>query len=171
MKGPFWGSKRTRVSLRFQDPPPYTREMGTICPLGVFFPCFIVVFASKLAILPLKHSVLGAWKGHIRARKGQTVNWGFRDHKTTWNAFKTKENVITPRLASLHGLASNWAKNCYKTGGKKRQKDKWYPFRADLPPPPFLSPWSASPRYQASCKGRCGSARLLPGQRWRCWHP
>ena len=38
----------------------YTREMGTICPFGVFSPCFIVCFASKLAISPLKRSVLGA---------------------------------------------------------------------------------------------------------------
>ena len=39
--------------------------------LLAFFPWFIVFFASKLAIFPLKRSVLGAWKGHIRARKGQ----------------------------------------------------------------------------------------------------
>ena len=38
----------------------YTREMGTICPFGVFFPSFTAFFASKLAIFPLRRSVLGA---------------------------------------------------------------------------------------------------------------
>ena len=94
----------------------YTREMGTICPFA-FFPCFTVFVASKLAIFPLKRSVLGAWKGHFRARKGQTVDLGFQGPRT-WNAYKMRENVTTPQLASLHGLASNWAKNCHKSGEK-----------------------------------------------------
>ena len=37
----------------------YTREIRTICYFGVF-PCFIVFFASKLAIFPSKRGVLGA---------------------------------------------------------------------------------------------------------------
>ena len=81
-----------------------------------FSPCFTVSFSSKLAIVPLKRSVLWAWKGHFRARKGQMVDLGFRDPKTTWNAYKTRENVTTPQLASLHGVPPNWAKKCYKTG-------------------------------------------------------
>ena len=48
---------------------------------------------------------------------------GFQDPKTTWNAYKTRENVTTPQLASLHGLG-------LIKQGKKRQKDKWYLFRA-----------------------------------------
>ena len=60
---------------------------------------------------------------------------GFQDPKTTWNAFKTRENVTTPQLAPLHGLPPNWATKCYKTGGKT-QKDKWYLFRAPTTPPP-----------------------------------
>ena len=58
------------------------------------------------------------------------MDLGFQNPKTTGNAYKTRENVTTPQFASLHGLGSNWAKNCYKTGEKRRQKDKWYPFRA-----------------------------------------
>ena len=40
----------------------YTREMGTICPFGVLplFFTFTVFVVSKLAIFPLKRSVLGA---------------------------------------------------------------------------------------------------------------
>ena len=80
-----------------------------------FFPCFAAFFVSKLAIFPLKRSVLAAWKGNFRARKRQMVVLGFQDPKTTWNAYKTREDVTTPQLASPHGLASKWAKNCYKT--------------------------------------------------------
>ena len=47
----------------------------------------------KLAIFPLKRSVLGAWKGHFRARKGQMVDSVFQDPKTTWNVFKTREKT------------------------------------------------------------------------------
>ena len=84
-----------------------------------FLPCFIAFVAQNWPFSPLKRSVLGAWKGHIRARKGQMVNLGLPDPKTTWNAFKTRENITTPQLASLHGLPPNWAKKCYKTGEKK----------------------------------------------------
>ena len=117
-------------------PPPYTREMGTICPFGVCFPCFIVLVASQLAIFPLKRSVLGARKGHSRARKGQMVNSGFQDPKTTCNAFKTREDITTPQLASLHGLPLNWAKKCFKTGEKntKRTNGTYFARR----PPPHL---------------------------------
>ena len=75
-----------------------------VCAFWRFFPCFTVLFASKLAIFPLICSNLGARKGHFRARKGQMVDLS-------------------------HVLASNWAKNCNKTG-EKRQKAKWYLFRA-----------------------------------------
>ena len=37
----------------------YTREMVPFVLLA-FFPCFAVLFASKLAIFPLKFCVLGA---------------------------------------------------------------------------------------------------------------
>ena len=43
--------------------------------LAFFPPCFTAFVASKLAIFPLKHSVLGAWKGHFRAPK--RTNGGF----------------------------------------------------------------------------------------------
>ena len=62
------------------------------------------------------------------------VNSGFQDPKTTWNAFKTRETVTTPQLASPNVLPQIWAKKCYKTGGKKRQNDKWYLFRAPTSP-------------------------------------
>ena len=82
-----------------------------------FFPCFIVFFASKLAIFPLKRSVLGAWKGHIRARKERTNgDFGVPKPQNHLKCLKTMENVTTPQLASLHGLVSNWAKNCYEIG-------------------------------------------------------
>ena len=55
-------------------------------------------------------------------RRFQMVNLGFQDPQTTWNTFKTRENVKTPQLASLHGLPPNWAKKCYKTGEKTPQK-------------------------------------------------
>ena len=42
---------------RFRGGGVLTREMGTICPFGIF-PCFIVFFDSTLAIFPLKRSVL-----------------------------------------------------------------------------------------------------------------
>ena len=94
-----------------------------------FFPCFAVCFASKLALSPFKRSVLGAWKGHFRARKGQMVELGVQDPETTWNAYKIRENVTTPQLASLHWLASKWAKIAIKQG-KNAKKDKWHLFRA-----------------------------------------
>ena len=105
-----------------QHPPPRTRVKWVPFVLLAFFPCFTVFFASNLAIVPLKRSVLGAWKGHFRARKGQMVDLGFQDPKTTWNAYKTRENVTAPQLASLHGLASSWANNCYKTGKKNGKR-------------------------------------------------
>ena len=92
------------------------------CCFDVFFPWFTVVFASKLAIFPPKRSVLGAWKGHFRAWKGQMVDLGFQDPKTTWNALKTRENVTTPQLASLHGLPPNSPNKCYKTGEKNAKR-------------------------------------------------
>ena len=54
---------------------------------------------------------------------------GFQDPKTTWNAYKTRENVTTPQVASLHGLAQIGPKITIEQG-EKRQKDKWYLFRA-----------------------------------------
>ena len=45
------------------------RENGTICPFGVFFPCFIVFFASTMDMFPLKRSVLGVYKGALRGSK------------------------------------------------------------------------------------------------------
>ena len=122
-----------------------TQYLG-ICPctcvkmepfvLLAFLPQFYSSFASTSAISPLKRSVLGAWKGHFQARKGQMVNSGLQDPETTWNAYKTSENVTRPQLASLQGLASTWAKNCCETG-EKRQNDTWQmvPFsRAHSPP-------------------------------------
>ena len=89
----------------------------------------LAFFRFKLAIFPLKRSVLGAWKGHIRTRKGQMVNSGFHDPKTTWNACQTREkNVITPRLASRPQIGP---KSAIKLG-KKRQKA----YFARPPPPP-----------------------------------
>ena len=93
------------------------------------FPCFIVFFASKLAIFPSKRSVLGAWKGHILARKGHMLNSGFQDHKTTWNAFKqgkTSQHHNWPRYMDCPQIGPKGAIKL----GKKRQKDKWYLFRA-----------------------------------------
>ena len=53
-------------------------------------------------------------------------------------AYKTREAVTTPQVASLHGLASNWAKICYKTL-EKPPKGQMVPFsRGHLPPPPPL---------------------------------
>ena len=90
----------------------YTGEMGTICLLA-FFPCFIVLFASKLAISSLKRSVLGAWEGHVRARKGQMVNSGFQDNKG-------KRHNTTTGLGTW--IAPNWAKKCYKIGEKNAKR-------------------------------------------------
>ena len=90
--------------------------------LLAFFPLFIAFSASKFAIFRLKSSVLGAWKGNNRARKEQMLNSGSQNPKTTWNAFKTRENVTTPQLASLHGFPPNWAKKCYKTWEKNTKR-------------------------------------------------
>ena len=49
--------------------------------LAFFFPCFVVFFASKLAIFPLKRSVLGAWKGHFRPEKDKWWIWGSKTPK------------------------------------------------------------------------------------------
>ena len=84
----------------FTTPLPYTHEMGTICPVWRFFPCFIVFFASKLAIFPLKHSVLGAWKGHFRAEKDKSWIRGSKTPEPPEMPFKTRENVTTPQLAT-----------------------------------------------------------------------
>ena len=88
-----WGPrKKNRYTGSANPPPPRDRGLfsqgpvngggcvlqiwgGGVCTrvkwvpfvLLAFFPCFIVFFASKLAIFPLKFGVLGAWKGHIRA--------------------------------------------------------------------------------------------------------
>ena len=110
-------------SLRHCSSYPCARVKWVPFVLLAFFPLFYSsIFASKLAIFPLKRSVLGAWKGHFRARKGQMVDLGFQDPKPPEMPYKTRENVTTPQLASLHGLASNWAKNCYKTGEKNAKR-------------------------------------------------
>ena len=96
-------------------------------PFVAFFsPCFKVFFASKLAISPLRRSVMGAWKGHIRARKGRVVDLGPQDPKTTRNAFKTRENVTTPQPAPPHGSPPNWAQKRHKTGKKARRTNGTY---------------------------------------------
>ena len=53
----------------------------------------------------------------------------------------------------------NWAKKCYKTGDK-RQKDKWYPFRAPTPP---SSGWVGRSGCRAAWSA--GSWRLSLGLR------
>ena len=56
-----------------------------------------------VSIFPLKRSVWGVGKGHFRARKGQMVDSGFQDPKTSWNTDKTRGNVTKPQLALLSG--------------------------------------------------------------------
>ena len=77
-----------------------------VCPFWHFSPIFIV-----LAIFPLERRFLGVRKSQSRARKGQMVDSGLQG-----------PNVTTPQLATLHGLASNWAKNCYKIGGRNAKR-------------------------------------------------
>ena len=67
--------------LKVGDPPPIHGWKWNHLSFWHFF--LVVVFAPKLAIFPLESSVLGAWKGHFRGRKGQLVNSGFQDPKTT----------------------------------------------------------------------------------------
>ena len=52
-------------------------ENGTICPLGGS-PQFIVIFATKFAIVPLslKRGVFGVVKGQLGGRKRQKVGIG-----------------------------------------------------------------------------------------------
>ena len=76
---------------------------------------FTVSLASKLAIFPSKRCVLGAWKGPKRTNGG----FGASRPQNHLKCFKTRENITTPQLASLHGLASNRAKNCYKIGERR----------------------------------------------------
>ena len=90
--------------------------------LLTLFRQFYSIFRFKIGHFPLNVVFWELEKGFFRARKGQMVNSGFQDPKTTWSAFQARENVTTPQLASLHGLPPNWAKKCYKTGGGKSAK-------------------------------------------------
>ena len=89
----------------------YTREMGTICPFGVFSPVTVFV-ASKLTIFALKKD-----------------KWWSRGSKTP----KPPEMPIKPWKTSQHHNWPHWPQIGPKRAikqGKKRQKDKWYQFRA-----------------------------------------
>ena len=85
------------------------------------FPQFYSIFvASKLAIFPLKSSVLGVWKGQLRAWNGQTVRSGLQDPKTSGNVYKTRIGLKLGKITM-------------KMGKKKRQKDKRFHFRVAIP--------------------------------------
>ena len=86
----------------YEPPPLYTGENGPLVLLA-FFPKFYSIFSQKLTIFPLKRSVLGVWKGHFQAWKGQTVNSGLQEPKTSWNSYKTRE---TSQDRNSQGLAS-----------------------------------------------------------------
>ena len=149
-----------------------TRVKWVPIVLLAFFLLFYSFFASKLAIFPLKRSVLGAWKGHFRARKGQMADLGFQDPKTTSNANKTRENVTTPQMASLHGLASNWAKNCYKTGEKNAKRTNGTYFarpRVHTWNGYHLSFWRFFPCFYIFCfkTGGGGGCIAFLGEVWR----
>ena len=97
--------------------------MGTICPLVFFFSvllhflaqfwanpcseasCGVVTFSLVLKAFQV---VLGSWNPEFTTCPFRTRIWPFQAPKT---------------------LASFEAKNTTKQG-KKRQKDKWYPFHA-----------------------------------------
>ena len=80
------------------------------------------------------------------------VDLGSRTPKPPENAYKTRENITTPQLASLHGLASNWAKN----RGKKAKRTNGTYFAGPHPHPQdfhqraenrALDPWSLHLRF------------------------
>ena len=111
-------------------------------PLSIwrFSPSLEVVFASKLAICPVKRSALGVWEGHVQARKGQMVNMGFtqpaempRQHLKQG---KTQRDHNWPHHRNLSRIEQRTAIK----QGKKRQKDKWFHFHATTAPPPLTLP-------------------------------
>ena len=84
----------------------YTRENGTFCPLAFFFTSFIVFFASKLDIIPLKCSVLGVYKGPWCGWK--RTNGELGTTKNSRNAYKTREK---PTIGLATGIGLKLAKN------------------------------------------------------------
>ena len=83
------------------------------------FPQLYSGFFFKIGHFPFKTYCFGSLKREFSGPKKPGPNGGLGVPRPQNHlAYKTRENVTTPQLASLHGLASNWANNCYKTGGK-----------------------------------------------------
>ena len=101
--------------------------MGSICPFGVFFSCFIVFFASKFAIFPsnvvfwkLEKAIFGPEKDKWWIRRSMPIKLGKTSQHRNWPRYMDWPQ-IGPKIAIKQG--------------KKRQKDKWYPIRAPTSPP------------------------------------
>ena len=99
----------------------WARERGTICPLGVFpnlggnpcseASCGVVTFSHVLKAFQV---ALGSWSPEFTICPFRARIWPFQAPKT--QRFKGK-------------MANFETKNTIQQG-KKRQKDKWYPFHA-----------------------------------------
>ena len=107
----------------------YTREMGTICPFGVF-PLFYNNFLLQNWPFLLQNVVF--WeleKAIFGPEKDKWWIWGSKAPKTPEMPIKqgkTSQHHNWPRYM-------DWPQSGPKIAikqGKKRQKDKWYPFRA-----------------------------------------
>ena len=76
---------------RCLTPKVYVREHGTICPFGVFSP---MLFASKLAIFPLKRSVCKSW---FSGRGWGQQLFSFQSPAVQWMARTSSLNCLSCR--------------------------------------------------------------------------
>ena len=146
---------KTLGSLATSWNPPWARELGTICPFGVFSlfysnfwpnlrPIHVVMTFSL--VLWAFQVVLGSWNAKSTICPFRARKWPFQAHKTL--RFKGK-------------MANFEAKNAVKQG-KKRQKDKWYPIRACTPPPRTRVKWvpfvllAFLPLFYSICRFKIG---------------
>ena len=122
----FWGPPRTCVKME-----PFV--------LLAFSPSFIAFFASKLAIFPIKHSVLRAWEGHFRPAKDK---WWIRGSKTPKRLQMPLKQGKASQDHNHNWLRyRNWPQIGPKIATKQGKKDKW----CGHGPPPKFRGWDVTP--------------------------
>ena len=120
-----------------RNPPPRTRVKWVPFVLLSFFPCFTVFFVSKLANWPFWEPE----KAIFGPEKDKWWIWGSKTPKPPEMPIKlgkTSQHHNWPRYMDWPQIGPKIAIE----QGKKRQKNKWYLFRAPTPPPPGPRFWS-----------------------------
>ena len=107
---------------------PYMRENGATCPFG--FSSFLI-FASRLAMFPLKRSLFSECKRALWRLKGQMVNVGFQDPKIAEAPIKQGKTQQDQNLPHRRDW-STWAKHDHKNE-EKQQKEKCFHFHTATP--------------------------------------